>query len=226
MTLIAQLDTSQSPPVVLWLYDYGDDAVPGEMVPPEYEDVSDVRPRVEPGMTYDGEEWREGEPQKQQHQREGEATKARGHISRNDDFLANENPTPDDVVAQVRRLTEQVSMLLADRLAGVPEFEPPKIDLEPVEPPGETPPIQAGQPPVASFTFDPPEPNHGDDVTFDASGSTGAIASYAWFFEDGAYGSGETATYQYTRRGDYPVILTVTDDQGATDQASQTVTVT
>lgn len=68
----------------------------------------------------------------------------------------------------------------------------------------------------------------GLDASFDASGSIdqdGQIASYAWEFGDGSEASGELATHRYTKSGTYQVTLTVTDNGGATAQATGEVTV-
>ena len=81
------------------------------------------------------------------------------------------------------------------------------------------------EPPVASFTFDCTDLA----CDFDASGSydpDGTIVSYDWDFGDAATGSGETPSHTYAAADTYTVILTVTDDDGATDTDTQDVTVT
>jgi len=80
------------------------------------------------------------------------------------------------------------------------------------------------EPPTASFTYTC------TDLTcdFDGSGSSdpdGTIVSYEWDFGDGATGSGITVSHTYVAAGDYTVMLTVTDDDGATDGDSQVVSV-
>ncbi|WP_436935881.1 malectin domain-containing carbohydrate-binding protein [Halovenus marina] len=86
------------------------------------------------------------------------------------------------------------------------------------------------QQPDAAFTVSPPDPNVDETVTFDASGSTdsdGSVQSYAWDFDgDGQTDAmGQTATNAFATAGDKTVELTVTDDDGATDTATQTVSV-
>ncbi|OYR46913.1 hypothetical protein DJ75_05500, partial [Halorubrum sp. Eb13] len=68
----------------------------------------------------------------------------------------------------------------------------------------------------------------GEQVSFDASGSSdadGSIESYEWEFDDGTTATGASASHTYDAAGDYEVALTVTDDDGATDTATQTVSV-
>jgi|GEM_PF-1261920 len=82
--------------------------------------------------------------------------------------------------------------------------------------------------PAASFTYSPENPVVGDEVTFDASASAdpdGEIASWEWDFGDINTDSGEIVTHTYSTAGDYTVTLTVTDDEGATDSVSKTVSV-
>jgi PKD repeat protein len=69
----------------------------------------------------------------------------------------------------------------------------------------------------------------GLDCTYDASGTNdpdGSIASYAWDFGDLTSGSGVTATHSYATAGGYTVTLTVIDNGGASDQATEAITVT
>ncbi|WP_158603165.1 PKD domain-containing protein [Halorubrum sp. Atlit-26R] len=84
------------------------------------------------------------------------------------------------------------------------------------------------EPPTASFTASPDSPDAGETVSFDASTSSdadGSIASYEWAFGDGDTATGESAGHAYDAAGDYDVTLTVTDDDGATAQTTQTVSV-
>ena len=59
-------------------------------------------------------------------------------------------------------------------------------------------------------------------INFDASLSSddGLITSYIWDFGDGHLGEGQKTTHIYSQVGIYEVLLTVTDDLGATDTDS------
>ena len=79
--------------------------------------------------------------------------------------------------------------------------------------------------PVASFTAT----TTGLSATFDSSASSdpdGTIASRAWTFGDGATASTVSPAHTYPAAGSYDVTLTVTDNQGGTNQITKTVTVT
>jgi serine protease len=85
---------------------------------------------------------------------------------------------------------------------------------------GGTPPPPGNIAPVASFTYSCTLL----DCTFDGTGSSdsdGTIASYSWSFG----GSNATVNNTFAATGNYNVTLTVTDNEGATDSTSQSVSV-
>ena len=88
----------------------------------------------------------------------------------------------------------------------------------------------ANQPPTAVFTANPTNGPVPLTVGFDGTPSSdpeGKPLSYSWDLNgDGTFGdaTGPTASYTYTTAGVYHPSLRVTDDQGASDTASVTVT--
>jgi PKD repeat protein len=86
--------------------------------------------------------------------------------------------------------------------------------------------------PRASFTFNPLSPQTGQKVRFDASLSSdldGEITTYYWDFGDGTGGQEQQQNYidhLFSTAGEYPVTLTVTDNNGQTATISKNIRVT
>jgi outer membrane protein assembly factor BamB len=82
-------------------------------------------------------------------------------------------------------------------------------------------------PPTASFEISPASPSVGDTVSFDASGSsTGSapIETYEWRFSSDAEtfsGAGETYEELFEEERDWTVSVTVTDEDGLSDTATE-----
>jgi len=88
--------------------------------------------------------------------------------------------------------------------------------------------VSKNEPPIASFTYSPQSPFVEQIIRFDASSSfdtDGMIKKYEWEFGDGANATGKVVTHSYSETGDYTVTLTVTDDEGARNSTTKTVTV-
>ncbi|HST54965.1 MAG TPA: N,N-dimethylformamidase beta subunit family domain-containing protein [Solirubrobacteraceae bacterium] len=89
------------------------------------------------------------------------------------------------------------------------------------------------QPPNAFFTATPSSVLIGQNVTFDASGSTdpaGTITNYRWDLDgSGAFanntGTTKTLTHAFSTAGTYNIVLKVTDSNGQTDVTTRTVVV-
>jgi PKD repeat protein len=82
---------------------------------------------------------------------------------------------------------------------------------------------QANAPPTASFTSS----CIGLTCTFTdlSSDGDGTVVGFHWDFGDGAAAATQNATHAYASAGTYVVVLTATDDRGATGTLSQPVTV-
>lgn len=83
-------------------------------------------------------------------------------------------------------------------------------------------------PPTASFTL-PTNAIAGKSLTFTdtSTASSGSIAAWAWDFGDGSRSSDESPAHAYTSAagGTFTVKLTVTDSNGGSDTATQSLTV-
>ena len=77
----------------------------------------------------------------------------------------------------------------------------------------------------ADFGWMPPEPLVGQAVAFTGTASGTLPISFTWDFGDGGQGVGATAVHTYTLPGDYTVVLTATNCDGATAVATHTLTV-
>ncbi|MEM0372499.1 MAG: PKD domain-containing protein [archaeon] len=81
----------------------------------------------------------------------------------------------------------------------------------------------ANLPPVAYFTYTNSTPNTFSFI--DAStDSDGAVVSWLWNFADGTTSAARNPTHVFAA-GTYSVVLTVTDDDGATNSYARTITV-
>jgi len=84
----------------------------------------------------------------------------------------------------------------------------------------------ANVPPVANVVATPTTGNVPLAVNFNGTGSTdsdGTVVGYNWDFGDGNTGTGSIANHTYAAAGNYTAILTVTDEDGATDTAQVTI---
>jgi PKD repeat protein len=82
----------------------------------------------------------------------------------------------------------------------------------------------ANQAPVANYTFT--TSNLTATFTNTSTDADGTIASSSWNFGDGATSTATSPSRTYAAAGTYSVALTVTDNQGATNTVTKSVTVT
>jgi len=84
------------------------------------------------------------------------------------------------------------------------------------------------QPQTAVISANPASGTAPLAVAFNGSASSdpdGTIASYAWTFGDGGFGTGVTISHTYNAAGTFTAILTVTDNGNATSTASTVIAV-
>ena len=89
-------------------------------------------------------------------------------------------------------------------------------------------PPPANQPPVASICVDRTSGPASLQVSADGSASSdpeGGALVHGWAFGDGATATGPVAAHAYAAPGTYDLVLTVTDEAGDTDVASEVVVV-
>ena len=82
-------------------------------------------------------------------------------------------------------------------------------------------------PPVADFSWSPERPKPGQLVGFndESRDEDGKITAWEWDFGDGTGSPERNPEHRYAEPGTYRVVLTVTDDRGATATKSATITV-
>jgi len=88
--------------------------------------------------------------------------------------------------------------------------------------------------PKAEFTYSPrstmedqPVVSASEEITFDGADSVDdeEIVAYEWYFGDTETASGQVVTHKYLYPGTYNVVLTVTDNDGDTQQCVQQICV-
>lgn len=86
--------------------------------------------------------------------------------------------------------------------------------------------------PIPILDISPSEPEAGESVTFDGSGTIvsnvpddNVAVSYRWTFGDGTTGSGSSTSHTYENAGTYEVTLKVIDSAGRVGETMETITV-
>jgi WD40 repeat protein len=88
--------------------------------------------------------------------------------------------------------------------------------------------IHINQPPQAIFSLNPSSGSAPLTVNLDASASSdeGSISQYQWLVSDGQSAEGVNANLTFQTAGTYEITLSITDNEGATANTTQTITVT
>jgi PKD repeat protein len=85
-------------------------------------------------------------------------------------------------------------------------------------------PALASAGPIAVATATPTSGPWPLTVQFNSDQSTGSIVGYHWYFADGYTSEEPNPLHTYNCYGTFPVMLTVTDDAGATGTSTLTIT--
>lgn len=87
---------------------------------------------------------------------------------------------------------------------------------------------EPNQAPIAKTSANPISGAAPLEVSFNGSTSTDdvSIVTYQWDFKDGQNGNAANLDHMYTEPGNYVAVLTVTDENGLSDQSSVSITVT
>ena len=82
-------------------------------------------------------------------------------------------------------------------------------------------------PPVADFTHSPTSPKEGQDVQFTDSSTDpeGKELTCLWDFGDGYTSTHRNPVHKYTEAKQYTINLTVTDDEGAIDSTTKSISI-
>lgn len=170
----------------------------------------------------------------------GEIWTTRYQIGARQEGTFNLNQRPSTIEysdAQGRSLAVQLPTSTSIHVVRGPETpEEPERPEQPEEPEEPEEPQQPEQPsdsaPKAKLAFSPESPLMGEAVVFDASGSSdpdGEIVKYEWdWTNDGTFdfeSDQATAIHPYGRAGEFTVRLRVTDNEGATAEATASVSV-
>ena len=87
--------------------------------------------------------------------------------------------------------------------------------------------ILSNEPPLAGFSYGLTAPNASMDIAFTdgSSDPDGHVVKWYWDFGDGTNSSERNPIHRFPAAGIYPVVLTVTDDNGASNSVTQKVVI-
>lgn len=87
--------------------------------------------------------------------------------------------------------------------------------------------IQQPQPPIASFTYEPPNPLYNELIYFNSTSydPDGYIVNWTWEMGDGTILYGEQVTHSYPENLTYQVNLTITDNESMIGMTSKSITI-